>query len=814
MKKLFSLLTLALLTMSAWAATDVTIDFSQQGYTNAQDFDGQTVTIGDVSVAFSKGTGTTTPKYYTSGTAMRIYVGNTMTVSTASTEPITKIVFTYASGTGNDWTSACVTDGAYDNGIWAGSATSILFTNVKDNQVRIISMVVTLGGEVVEVIDAPTLPAAQEFEDSFTVTITNNAADATVKYSTDSVTWLDYTAPFTITETTTVYAKAVKGDKESSVVSAKYTKLEVEEGSVIFLPTDFDAVTSSAFSKTKNHVTVAGTNGTINSTQIRMFKSSTTTISTTVGKIVKIEFTCTASGTAQYGPGCFAAQTGYSYEGTIGTWEGEATSVSFVAETNQVRATQIVVWVEGNDPAITVANPVFNPGSCTFTGSQQITLTCETEGAQILYAIDEGAYQNYTAPFTITQACTIKAKATLNGQESSEVTATYKKRTEVSTIAEANALDKKTDFVFYGPAVAVYQNGSNLWVKDNTGFGLIYGNQVPAIAEGATLAEGWEAQKTLYRGMIHEYQYPNYVEADPDEPIQTITATEYTRDALTTDNINERVIIKGLTLVEETDTEVENYARYLYNIVEGDTLVLYKFTEGVTYPAIEEGKTYDVEAMVSYFGNKVQLLPIAITEVVPEPDPELFILGEVNDNEWGAATGVPMHYDAETGLFNAEVTAEAENYDAELGGNYSFFSFTTKLADNDEDWNAIAGYRYGADAVGSFLVLDQYLGEELTLVQYGQIAFRVPSGFTYSITVNLETKKVIIDKVVTGYERGDVNVDGEIDINDVTRLIDVVLGKDVEYDPVAADCNVEGGDTSIDINDVTALINRVLTSNW
>ena len=64
------------------------------------------------------------------------------------------------------------------------------------------------------------------------------------------------------------------------------------------------------------------------------------------------------------------------------------------------------------------------------------------------------------------------------------------------------------------------------------------------------------------------------------------------------------------------------------------------------------------------------------------------------------------------------------------------------------------------------------------------------------------------------WERGDVNMDGEVDINDVTRLIDVVLGKDVEFDENAADCNTEVGDDSIDINDVTALINRVLTGAW
>ena len=62
--------------------------------------------------------------------------------------------------------------------------------------------------------------------------------------------------------------------------------------------------------------------------------------------------------------------------------------------------------------------------------------------------------------------------------------------------------------------------------------------------------------------------------------------------------------------------------------------------------------------------------------------------------------------------------------------------------------------------------------------------------------------------------RGDVNGDGHVDINDVTTLIDVVLGKDVEYNASAADCNTASGDGTIDINDVTALIARVLTGTW
>lgn len=82
-----------------------------------------------------------------------------------------------------------------------------------------------------------------------------------------------------------------------------------------------------------------------NGNQYRIYKNSVLTISSTVGKITKIEFTCTASGTAKYGPGNFTDATAgsYAYSDIIGTWTGEAAEVSMTASTNQVRATQIVV---------------------------------------------------------------------------------------------------------------------------------------------------------------------------------------------------------------------------------------------------------------------------------------------------------------------------------------------------------------------------------------------------------------------------------------------------------------------------------------
>ena len=75
-------------------------------------------------------------------------------------------------------------------------------------------------------VAAPTLPESQEFENSLSVTITNNEEGADLMYALNDGEFTEYTEALTITETTTVRAKAVKGDVESEEVSATYTKVE------------------------------------------------------------------------------------------------------------------------------------------------------------------------------------------------------------------------------------------------------------------------------------------------------------------------------------------------------------------------------------------------------------------------------------------------------------------------------------------------------------------------------------------------------------------------------------------------------------
>lgn len=100
---------------------------------------------------------------------------------------------------------------------------------------------------------------------------------------------------------------------------------------------------------TKDGVTLTLTNGNLSTDEYRIFKGQTLTISSDK-TITAVRFTCTANDDAKYGPGCFHAKEGYTYEGKVGMWEGSAASVDFTSESNQVRATKIEVYLNGQTP--------------------------------------------------------------------------------------------------------------------------------------------------------------------------------------------------------------------------------------------------------------------------------------------------------------------------------------------------------------------------------------------------------------------------------------------------------------------------------
>lgn len=124
-------------------------------------------------------------------------------------------------------------------------------------------------------------------------------------------------------------------------------------------------------SVSKAGITISCTDAAFATDQYRFYQGSTTTISSTVGNITKVVFTCTASGNSKYGPGNFSKKVAvgsYTFKDNVGTWTGDAASFTIYAS-NQVRATKIEV--------------TYNPSGTTTKKSPELSFSETTATAKV-----------------------------------------------------------------------------------------------------------------------------------------------------------------------------------------------------------------------------------------------------------------------------------------------------------------------------------------------------------------------------------------------------------------------------------------------
>ena len=227
--------------------------------------------------------------------------------------------------------------------------------------------------------------------DAFTLDKTSGTGDGTVTVSFDAnTTDAERVANITIATAAEVATKSF---------TVKLTQAKPSDGSgvtVVFVAGTDKTNSSEAGHEvlTKDGITLDVSNGALFRTDnYRVYKGQTITVSSSVGDITKIEFTCTASGTAQYGPGNFHTETGtYTFEDTQGVWTGTAASVVLSAVENQVRATKIVVTVgEGGSGE----NPGGEPGGGDNPGT-------DVDAKEISVADFLKADESSTQPYQLT----------------------------------------------------------------------------------------------------------------------------------------------------------------------------------------------------------------------------------------------------------------------------------------------------------------------------------------------------------------------------------------------------------------------------
>ena len=935
MKKLFSLLTLALLTMSAVASTVVEMDFSAQGYSNGAAVD--ECTVNNVTATFNKGTNTSNaPKYYTTGSAIRLYGGNTMTV-TAPTN-ILSIEFTFASGEGTN--NILSTPGNYvtSNKTWTiGSdpaSQSVVFTiDGTSGHRRVQKLVITIeDAEPVTELVAPVFnPNGGEFEAaSLAVTVscaTKNASIYLFQVLTDEDgheydQYVDQFYPdnngdvsgeFYVTESGKYGAYSFKGNEMSDNVYATFTKVQpvcatptftpasgatftdsetvridcaTEGATIVYTVNNGDAemgeapiyvdltetstitafasmdgytdspVATATFTKlsaynvggtatfdaaidrdpsvelrkeadqtiTKDNVTMKF-HGTIydyytivdgDTTDVsytyRIYKNQSIRFTTAAGNIRKIEFNCDS-----YNPVTgFNAVDGLDM--ATGIWEGNTRDITFTAGSKQVRAYTITVTLDDQVPVNVVAAPTFDPAACEFDESIDVTINCATEGATLHYVVGNGDEQTATAPVTVTltETTTITAYAELDGVESEIVEATYtlKEATgDITTLAQARALEDNTEFTFGGNVVVVYKNGSNLWVKDETASGLIYGSGLTNFEQGTVLNSGWSAKKVMYQTIIPEFSNPANVTASEQEKV-TVEPTVVEISAIDASMMNDYIRINNVTIDSISSSDNKNYY--------ANGMVLRNQFGGIT---LEAGKTYSLIGLATAYKGVPQ---VYITEVVDAPQPEVYDVNNIAEalaldpnSQFTMYNDVVVTYhngkrlfirdtDGNSGMIydtnnaiegtfaNGQVlsdgwTAKYEVYnglpeftnpvDVAADGNNTRvadpYEYTTITDANVNEYVIMKGLTILPDAENS----KNFYNAADSLLLYDQFGVQptIEEGKTYDVigAVTIYKNKVqlyiiSVTEAAAGL-RGDVNDDKVVNITDVTVLIDFLL---------------------------------------
>ena len=322
-------------------ADKIVIDFSAQGYVNG-------VSVSDVRqmpviVSFDKGSNSSNaPKYYTTGTAVRTYGGNTITVS-STLGKVVGVEFIFSTSETSDNSNGITADaGTLALPSWTGSEESVTFTisgTTGHRRIQKLEVYVDTEGEEWEPVqlETPDVECSAQTENTLTFqwNAITNALGYEVTFDGETVNVTETTYIAMELEPETEYEIAVKAlgdgtyylDSEVATITGETTE-EVQSSGV---PTD----ATLSFESTANRVTqttsqqvwsqngITLTNDKSSSTSnvgnysnpARFYASSKITV-TAAGNITKIVFDCNSASYAT------------ALKNSIGTVSGATVTIS------------------------------------------------------------------------------------------------------------------------------------------------------------------------------------------------------------------------------------------------------------------------------------------------------------------------------------------------------------------------------------------------------------------------------------------------------------------------------------------------------
>jgi hypothetical protein len=368
-------------------------------------------------------------------------------------------------------------------------------------------------------------------------------------------------------------------------------------GSMMATDVTFVAGTDKAdgTSITKDNVTISVTAGTFSRTDnYRCYASNTMTISCSVGVITNIAFTFSGTNTGGW-------ETSYQPNAT--SWTSPTTSA-------QARMTQVVV----SYTVASVAEPTFTPTNGDFVGSVNVTLACATSEAVVYYTTDENFKTSpsttdwipYSTAIPLSATTTIWAAA-LKGDEWSNVAEKTYTKHELINCAAAAAL-AKDEVAFLGEVTVTYVNGANIYVKDASGYALLYAFDYGLVP--GDVVNGFVGISAPYSG-LPELKPSGITKDDLTVVHGTAPDPEVLTAAPTNADINKYFVIKNVTLEGEFTTSAKT--NLTATIGEQTFTLRNNFQIAQTF---EAGKKYDIVGVGSIYNTTLQTYFISATEAV------------------------------------------------------------------------------------------------------------------------------------------------------------------------------------------------------
>ncbi|MBO4814409.1 MAG: hypothetical protein J5523_05565 [Muribaculaceae bacterium] len=151
----------------------------------------------------------------------------------------------------------------------------------------------------------------------------------------------------------------------------------------------------------------------------------------------------------------------------------------------------------------------------------------------------------------------------------------------------------------------------------------------------------------------------------------------------------------------------------------------------------------NVDMSVLQTGHSYKMTPSLIKLKTINNPTHVYVLGNVNGLDWSPMKGVEM-FTNDGNVYTATLTVK------DVNNGYGYFSFSKKLNTDWEGDNGILNYRFGAVANGNnYTIFDNLLNQQLPLSEMGQTkSFEIASG-TYSLTVNLQNKTLVVKPATT-----------------------------------------------------------------